>query len=344
MHTKLDRRKFISTGFMGALGTMWISSGFKNLPLHSKSKKKLSGGFWPVMMTPYNEDLSIDYSGLKRLIRWYEAAGAQGLFANCASSEMYQLSAQERIDLTRFVVMNSNVPVVSTGTFYHNADENIEFINKIYDTGVEAVVIIPSIIVGKKDSNEELMKHFDELINKTADIPLGIYECPSPYRRLIYPEMLNKLQKTGRFYYFKDTSCDAALVDQKIKVSADSSLGIYNAHSPDVLHSIRHGGAGISCIAGNFYPELFSYLWKEGRAKTVSSSVNKVNDFILANDRNISKKYPIAAKYFMNLRGLDVTVTSRKKSSQLDDSDKQRLDLVWKNLRGLSESIQLDLA
>ncbi len=344
MHTKLDRRKFISTGFMGALGTMWISSGFKNLPLHSKSKKKLSGGFWPVMMTPYNEDLSIDYPGLKRLIRWYEAAGAQGLFANCASSGMYQLSAQERIDLTRFVVMNSKVPVVSTGTFYDNADENIEFINKINETGVEAVVIIPSIIVGKKDSNKKLMKHFDELINQTADIPLGIYECPSPYRRLINPEMLNSLQKTGRFLYFKDTSRDAKQVDEKIEVTADSSLGIYNAHSPDALHSIRHGGAGISCIAGNFYPELFSYLWKEGRSEKISASVKKVNDFIIANDPVISKKYPLAAKYFMNLRGLKVTENSRKGTSPLNTSDKNRLDLVWKDLRDLSESIQLDLA
>ena len=334
-----SRRKFISTGIAGSLGVFSISAGIK----WPGGTRKLPGGFWPVMMTPFNKDLSIDYAGLKELISWYEAAGAQGLFANCASSEMYQLSPKERIDLTQFVVKHSNVPVVSTGTFTDDVEENVGFIKKIHDTGVDAVVIIPSVIVGKEKDDAAMMNHFGELISKTSDIPLGIYECPSPYRRLIEPEKLKQLTRSDRFLYFKDTSCDELLVEEKIKVSAKSSLGIYNAHSPDVLHSIRHGGAGISCIAGNFYPELFSYLWKEGRTETVSPSVKKVNDFVLANDPVISKKYSIAAKYFMKLRGLPVTVASRKSKQVLDASDKDRLDQLWNELRELGEGQNIEI-
>ncbi|MEQ9220544.1 MAG: dihydrodipicolinate synthase family protein [Cyclobacteriaceae bacterium] len=334
-----SRRKFINAGIAGSLGVFSISAGIK----WPGGKRKLPGGFWPVMMTPFNEDLSIDYTGLKHLIHWYEEAGSQGLFANCASSEMYQLSPEERIELTRFVVKHSNVPVVSTGTFYDDVDRNVEFIRRIHQTGVDAVVIIPSVIVGKEKSDQDMMKHFGELIDKTSDIPLGIYECPSPYRRLIEPDKLEQLTKSDRFLYFKDTSCDELLVEEKIKVSADSSLGIYNAHSPDVLHSIRHGGAGISCIAGNFYPELFSYLWKEGRTETVSPSVKKVNDFILANDRVIGKKYSVAAKYFMQIRGLPVAVTSRRSTQTLDTADKDRLDQLWNELQDLGESLNIEI-
>ncbi|MEQ8882281.1 MAG: dihydrodipicolinate synthase family protein, partial [Cyclobacteriaceae bacterium] len=196
---------------------------------------------------------------------------------------------------------------------------------------------------GKEKSDQDMMNHFGELIDKTSDIPLGIYECPSPYRRLIEPDKLEQLTKSDRFLYFKDTSCDELLVEKKIKVSADSSLGIYNAHSPDVLHSIRHGGAGISCIAGNFYPELFSYLWKEGRTETVSPSVKKVNDFILANDRVIGKKYSVAAKYFMQIRGLPVAVTSRRSTQTLDTADKDRLDQLWNELQDLGESLNIEI-
>lgn len=341
MQTEWNRREFVHTSFMSSLGL--LSMGSVGKLIRKSSKKKLPGGFWPVMMTPYNEDLSIDYPGLKRLIHWYEDAGSTGLFANCASSEMYQLTAEERLELTRFVVKNSKVPVVSTGTFYNNTEENIDFIREIHQTGVEAVVLIPSILVEKGASDIELFRSFERVLNNTSDIPLGIYECPGPYHRLISPEMLDKLQASGRFYYFKDTSCDAAVVDQKIDVTSKSSLGIYNAHSPDALHSIQHGGDGISCIAGNFYPELFSYIWKHGRKKKQSVSVNKVNDFVLANDPVISKKYPLAAKYFMNLRGLNLNVNSRKATSQLDQSDKERLNALWENLRILSEDVHIDL-
>ncbi len=342
MQTDWTRRKFLNTGFMSSLGLLSMTGSVEKLFLRSH-KKRLPGGFWPVMMTPYNEDLSIDYPGLKRLIQWYEDAGSTGLFANCASSEMYQLTAEERIELTRFVVKNSKVPVVSTGTFYNNAEENIEFMREIHKTGVEAVVMIPSILVENGASDDELMKNFKKVLEQTSDIPLGIYECPGPYHRLISPEMLDQLQATGRFYYFKDTSCDAAVVDQKIDVSSKSSLSIYNAHSPDALHSIQHGGDGVSCIAGNFYPELFSYIWSKGRKRKVSKSVIKVNDFILANDAIISKKYPLAAKYFMNLRGLNVTVNSRKNTAALDQADKDRLKALWVNLRTLSEDVHIDL-
>jgi len=327
---------------MTTLGGIWLSRGFEKLPFNSV-ENKLPGGFWPVMMTPFKEDLSIDYQGLKRLIRWYEDSGSTGLFANCGSSEMYNLSDQERIDLTKYVVEHTKLPVVSTGTFSGHVAENVDFIKKIYDTGVQAVVLIPSVMVGKGEMDSELLNSFEGILNQTGNIPLGIYECPSPYARNISPEMLDQLQKTGRFLYFKDTTCDAALVAQKIDITSNSSLGIYNAHSPDVLHSIRHGGAGISCIAGNYYPELFSYLWQNGRAKEVSESVKKVNDFVLANKSVIGKKYSIGAKYFMNLRGLDLTINSRKNTLPLDKSDKVRLELLWQELSALCEEVRIDL-
>src|SRR6185437_2485937 len=72
--------------------------------------------FVPVMITPYQQDGKIDLNGLSKLIDFYLAAGAKGLFANCASSEMYSLSEEERLQLTRHVVkrVNGAVSVVAT--------------------------------------------------------------------------------------------------------------------------------------------------------------------------------------------------------------------------------------
>lgn len=342
--TELGRRGFIKRSLVYSFGSIGMAGGLHLLPEISGKEKKLPGGFWPVMMTPYTNKLDIDYPGLKRLITWYEDAGSTGLFANCGSSEMYQLNSQERLDLTRFVVENTSLPVVSTGTFSDTDNGNIEFIKQVADTGVEAVVLIPSMMVKKTASEADLMKSFENILNQTADIALGIYECPGPYHRLISPDMVSTLQSTDRFLYFKDTSCEAAVVQNKIIKAGDSALGIYNAHSPDVLDSIRHGGAGISCIAGNFYPELFSYLWAKGRKRKVLRSVQKANAFILANDRVIGNKYPRAAKYFMNLRGLDLTINTRKNTPELNSTDKEKLDQLWEDLQNLSSELKIPLA
>ena len=51
------------------------------------------------MITPFQQNGEIDLDALKRLINFYLAAGVKGFFANCASSEMYHLSEDERLTL-----------------------------------------------------------------------------------------------------------------------------------------------------------------------------------------------------------------------------------------------------
>jgi 4-hydroxy-tetrahydrodipicolinate synthase len=64
---------------------------------------------------------------------------------------------------------------------------------------------------------------------------------------------------------------------------------------------------------------------------------------VLANKSVIGKKYSIGAKYFMNLRGLDLNVNSRKKILPLDNTDKARLDLLWKELSDLGETLDIHM-
>jgi len=337
---KVSRRTILKAGIMAGVGSLW--SGMNLVRWNSVSA--LPGGFWPVMMTPFTDDLKIDYPALKRLITWYEESGSAGLFANCGSSEMFQLEPEERLELTRFVVRHSRLPVVSTGSFSAKTEENVEFIQKIAGTGVEAVVLIPSVLVDRNAPESELARAFEAIMAETRGVPLGIYECPGPYHRLVSPELLSDLQATNRFLYFKDTSCDASVVREKIEGTAESNLGIYNAHSPDALTSIRDGGAGISCIAGNFYPELFAFLWKNGRrGNHPGPAVRAVNEFIIQNDSRIGRKYPLAAKYFMNLRGLNILVNTRKGTPPLDQEDRDRLDKIWSDLNQLSATYDIEL-
>ena len=53
----------------------------------------------PVMITPFTEDNRIDYDAVLRIIEWYDKNGVDGIFAVCQSSEMFELSLQERVEL-----------------------------------------------------------------------------------------------------------------------------------------------------------------------------------------------------------------------------------------------------
>ena len=82
------------------------------------------------MLTPFKANGEVDYDGLTQLTEYYMNAGAQGLFANCLSSEMYELTEDERLQVVKHVVKVANglVPVVATGTFQGSLNKQAEFI------------------------------------------------------------------------------------------------------------------------------------------------------------------------------------------------------------------------
>lgn len=290
-----------------------------------------SKGLWPVMITPYDNKGRIDYDTLKQLIRWYEQSGASGLFANCLSSEMYELSRGERLSLSGFVAANSQVPVVSTGTFSHSIEENVQFINELHKTGVQGIVLITSILVDGDEDEQMLLERIDEILSQTSAVLFGLYECPQPYKRLVSPELLAKLSEhSNRIVYLKETSCDKDIFRQKVLATNNTNLQIFNAHTPHALETARLGAGGLSPIGANFYPELYAFLWKYANDAAYSDTVKSIVDFLIKNEPLISKKYPLSSKFFLRQRGLPILITTRRDVLNLTSEDTSRLEVLLK--------------
>lgn len=299
--------------------------------MQEKSTHKFTGGLYPVMLTPFKDGNSIDFKGLKTLTDFFISTGATGLFANCLSSEMYQLSEAERIQLTKAVVKYSNgrVPVISTGSFFHDAEPNIEFIKKIHDQGVDAVVLISSILIDETETEDVFKSKLEKILKSTGNIPLGMYECPVPYERLLSIEMMKWLVDTGRFFYYKDTCCQAHVIRTKIQAAKGSCLKIYNAHTPDALESIKDGAYGLSPISANFFPELYALFFQLLDAGDFAQ-LQKLNDKMVAMDFTVHQLYyPWAAKAFLNKRGLDIQTNTRVPENGIKKSDVPSLDVLY---------------
>ena len=101
-------------------------------------------GMWPVMLTPFTESGAVDYSSLERLIHWYEENGADGLFAVCQSSEMFELSPQERVELAKFIINNTpkHMGVIASGHCAEKVEDQIREAQTVIDAGVDAYVFI----------------------------------------------------------------------------------------------------------------------------------------------------------------------------------------------------------
>jgi 4-hydroxy-tetrahydrodipicolinate synthase len=299
--------------------------------------------FVPVMITPFNLKAQIDLGMVEALVDFYLEAGVEGFFANCLSSEMYSISEDERLELTQHVVryVNGRVPVVATGSFGLTINDKAEFTKKIYDTGVDSVIMITGHFANVDEPDDILLKRFDQLFSLTGDIPLGLYECPAPYKRIITPAILKTLLATNRLIYHKDTSCSVEQVKAKLEVVEGSRLEFYDAHTPNAVASMQMGAAGMSSISGNFYPEILVWLCKNVLEKDKQEEVRWIQSELQRVDPLIHIAYPMSAKYFLQQRGFPVRTISRAHALELTPEQKQTLQQIHRDFLGWCERLQI---
>ena len=266
--------------------------------------KEFPNGVYPVMLTPFTENNEVDYEALGKLIDWYIEKGVNGLFADCQSSEMFFLSLEERVKIGEFVKKHADgrVPVVTSGHISESLEDQAKELTAIAGTGADAVILLTNRLAKENESDEVWLENLKKLLEMIPkDVPLGFYECPYPYKRIISPELLKWCADTGRFYFIKDTSCDIENMKAKLEVIKGTNLKLFNANTSTLLETLELGASGYSGVMANFHPELYVKLcniYKEDPSKA-----RKIADFLTVASLIERQVYPVNAKFYQKSIG-----------------------------------------
>lgn len=275
------------------------------------------------MITPYRADGSIDYEMAEKYVDWYYEAGLEGIFAVCQSSEIFFLSLEERVELNRRVynrakALSKDFVVVSSGHVSDTIEDQAKELNAIYESGTDALILITNRLDPNNEGDDVFIANAEKLIAKLPpEAKLGFYECPHPYKRLVTPKILDWCLSTGRFYYMKDTCCDAEVIRQRIEQLKGSEFKLLNANCQTLLESMRAGAHGYCGIMCNFHPKLYAWLGKNIDSEKADLVQSVIGTFGFT---EVGLPYPLTAKYHMNLCGLPTENLARnRKSEELTD-------------------------
>jgi len=274
--------------------------------------REVGSGVWPTMLTPFTEAGEVDYESLGRLVEWYLERGVDGLFAVCQSSEMFCLSLEERTGIAKFVVRKAagRVPVIASGHVSDDFEEQVHELNAMARTGIDALVLITNRLAEPEESDEELKGKLVRLLERLpTGLPLGFYECPYPYKRLVTPEFLRWCGETGRFAFLKDTCCDVAMLKERAEAVKGCGLKIFNANTATLLESLRVGIAGYSGIMANFHPELYVWLYRHWADRP--EEAEQLMQLLTLASWIEKQPYPISAKYYLMLEGVLTSIQAR---------------------------------
>lgn len=273
---------------------------------------KTINGIVPVMLTPFTADEQIDYPALAKLIDWYLEKGVDALFAVCQSSEMQFLSLQERVELARFVVqhVDGRIPVIASGHISDDIAAQKEELLAMAQTNIDALVLVTNHLDPRNEGSETFFATLNTLLDALPkELPLGLYECPAPYRRLLTDDEFSWCANNGRFVVLKDVSCDLSTVERRVKLAQGTPLNVINANAAIAWPAILAGSQGFSGVFTNFHPELYSWLWHNG--KTQRALADELAIFLSLGAVTETLGYPKNAKIYHQRLGTFDDVTCR---------------------------------
>lgn len=295
---------------------------------------KLNSGSYPAMVTPYNNDGSVNLASVKKLAEWYFDGGCHGIFAICQSSEIFFLSLEERVEILRAVIETRDrlfrekgryMSVIASGHISESLREQAEELCAVAAEKPDALVLITNRLADENESDDVWITNAEKLISQLPyDIPLGLYECPYPYKRLATEKTLDWVKSTNRFSVMKDTCCDASEIARRVKQLEGTGFLLLNANCQTLLQSLRSGASGYCGIMANFHPKLYSWLCDDMRhfddepkkAELVQSFLC-ISGFI----ENGLQTYPTNAKYNLMLEGIPSALVSRSRKNSMTEYD-----------------------
>ncbi len=267
-------------------------------------------GNYPTMITPYKTDGSVDYEMVEKYVDWYADNGCDGIFAVCQSSEIFYLTLEEKVKINSIVYKKAKeiekktgkpFTIVSSGHTSDSIEGQIEELNAIVKSGTDALIFITNRFAKEDESDEVWIKNAETVLKSLPkEVCLGLYECPYPYKRLVTEKVLNWCKSTGRFYFMKDTCCNAREIEKRLKILEGSSFALLNANCQTLLASIRAGGKGYCGIMSNFHPRLYGWLCQNPyheKAELVQAVLGSLGF------TESGLPYPLSAKYSMTLCG-----------------------------------------
>ena len=216
-------------------------------------KIELKGIIVPIV-TPMNEDESINLEELRRQVDRQIEAGIHGIFPFGTNGEGYILSGAEKEAVLTTVIDQAagRVPVYA-GTGCISTRETIEQCKMAEAAGADVLsVITPSFA---KASQHELVVHYTKVAEAVPNMPIVLYNIPARTGNAIEPDTVAELAQVPNILGAKDSSGDWDNLKGYIDATADMGFSVLSGNDALILRALQAGATGAIAGCANVYPK-----------------------------------------------------------------------------------------
>ena len=275
------------------------------------------------IVTPFNDDETVNYDALYRLTKKLLSDGADGIYSTGSSAECFLLSEEERKKTLETVIKAADGAYVVAHVGAVSVKNTMELARHAVKAGANAIASVPPFYFNFPFDG--IVDYYREMASLKTDVM--VYSIPSATVKLSVEQYCRLLSIEG-VKSIKYTDTDYFTMQQII---ASTGAEVYSGKDECFLSALAAGASGAIGTTFNFmldkYLEIYS-LFRAGenkRALEIQSAANAATAVTLKNLLP-AVKYLIGLRYGIECGG------ARKPFLPLDAELKTKLDIIAKTL------------
>lgn len=264
---------------------------------------ELKGNLFTAMVTPFNDDYSLNLNMAKELAKKLVDEGSDGIVVCGTTGESPTLSRKEKCKMFETIVEAvGDVATVVAGTGTYSTKESVELSKVAQEIGVDGVMIVGPYY--NKPPQEGLYQHF-RTIAESIDIPVLIYNVPSRTSRNIDTPTIIRLSEIENVVAVKEASGDFKQIT-RIIMGTPHTFKVLSGNDGDTFGVLNLGGDGIVSVASHLVGREIKEMIESHKKGDIEKALEihlRLLDifetlFITAN--------PIPVKTMVNMIGINV--------------------------------------
>lgn len=274
-----------------------------------KKKEKMEGIYIP-MITPFNKDESINYSGLKEVVDFLIENGVTGIIPSGSTGEMIALTREEQIKVNEATVKaaDGRVKVICSTGAYRTKD--VIYMSQAAEaSGADGVMVVTPWYMSP--NTNELYEHY-KAIHESINIPVMLYHNPYYSTCLLSDEFIAKLYKDGLIDAVKERQADV-FRQQDLRYLTDDGFGIFYGYDICPVECMSCWSDGWVVGTGNLFPKENVHVFtlakeqkmEEAKAADFAEIRPYLDLFIKPTEEGLPTPWLQIIKRGLKLRGID---------------------------------------
>lgn len=200
------------------------------------------------MVTPFRDDLEVDYGQARKLAAYLIQNGSQGLVVCGTTGESPTLTMEEKLRLFAEVKaeVGKDVPVWA-GIGSNSTKQSAELAQRASELPVDGVMAVTPYY--NKPSQEGLYRHF-AAIAEAASLPLMLYNVPGRTGVNLLPETVKRLAAMPNIVALKEASGNMDQLSHLKQILAPDFI-IYSGDDSLTLPMLSLGAHGVVSVASH---------------------------------------------------------------------------------------------